>query len=333
VLFVLIGVTAMASAGFILSDSDYRVSQNHRSSVHAFLAANAGLYEYVGDQKTPDTKLAYAYTTGDAGVGPQQLLDLGDGRVLYRIASQATYDAPEGGTASHAVSTTVIHATEGFNVTAPLVSLTTLRKSGGAGTIDGEDRSKDGDCDGAKAPEIAGVAVPNGGYDQTGGNSVPEGGPDILEDDIAGLIALIGLDWAGLINGGVVTPDYTIPAESWPSIGADEWPVIQVTEDVKLQPANTGRGLLIVERSAQMIGSFHWDGIVLVGGNIISSGNTKIHGTLMAGLNILLGQTPPDNDIGSGNKEFRYDSCNVQEAMGSVFSGLHEVPGTWTESM
>lgn len=333
VLFVLIGVTAVASAGFILADADYRVSQNHRSSVHAFLAANGGLYEYVGDQKKPDVKRTYAYTTGDADVGPQQLLDLGDGRILYRIASQATYDAPEGGTAKHSVSTTVIHASDGFNATAPLVSLTTVHKNGGAGEINGEDRSHDGDCDGAKAPEIAGIAVPTGGYDQSGGSPVPEGDPDILEDDIAGLLALIGLDWAGVINGDVVTSDYTIPSDSWPSIGADEWPVIHATGDISLAPSNSGQGTLIVEGSLTMSGSFHWDGIILVGDNFISSGNNKIHGTMMAGLNVVLGGTPPDSDLGNGTKQLRYDSCNVQQAMESAFGGLHEVPGTWTESM
>ncbi len=333
VLLLLIGVTALASAGFLVSDSDYRVSQNHRSSVHAFLAANGGLYEYVGDQKTPDTPLVYAYTTGKADVGPQQLLDLGDGRVLYRIASQATYDAPEGGRATYGVSTTAIHAISSFDVTAPIVSLTALHKTGGAGELKGEDNSQDGDCDGAKMPEIAGVAVPNGGYDQNGGSPVPDGDPDILEDDLPGLIALLGLDWQGIIDGDLVTPDYTIPPDSWPSIGADEWPVIHVTGDISLSPSNSGQGTLIVEGSLAMNGSFDWDGIILVGDNFTSNGDNEILGTLISGLNIMLGQTPPDSDLGNGKKKFRYHSCNIQWAMQSAFGGLHEVPGTWTESM
>ncbi|MEJ2371195.1 MAG: hypothetical protein P8Y07_10155 [Gemmatimonadales bacterium] len=333
VLLVLIGVTAVASAGFILSDSDYRASQNHRSSVHAFLAANAGLYEYVGDQKTPDTKRTYAYATGDADVGPRQLLDLGDGRVLYRIASRATYDAPEGGTATYSVSTTAIHAISSFEVTAPIVSLTTLHKNGGSGRIDGEDAASDGDCDGAKAAEIAGVAVQDSGYDQSGGSSVPEGSPDILEDDIPGLIDLIGLDWQAVLDGDLVRPDYTVPPDSWPSIGADEWPVIHVTGDISVDPGNSGQGTLIVEGGLTMNGGFDWDGIILVGDNFISNGNNEVMGTLMAGLNVMLGQTPPDSDLGNGVKTFRYHSCNIKWAMESAFGGLHEVPGTWTESM
>lgn len=333
VLLVLIGVTAMASAGFILSDLDYRVSQNHRSSVHAFLAANAGLYEYMGDQKTPDTTLAYAYSTGDADVGPRQLLDLGDGRILYRIASQATYDAPEGGTATHSVSTTAIQAISGFDVTAPIASLTTLHKNGGAGTIDGDDDADAGDCEGAEAPEVAGVTVPNGGYDQSGGAPVPEGSPDILEDDIPGLIDLIGLDWQAILDGDLVRPDYTIPSDSWPSIGADDWPVIHVTGDISLSPANSGQGTLIVEGRLTMEGGFDWGGIILIGDNFISNGNNEIMGTIMAGLNVMLGGTPPESDLGNGTKTFHYHSCNIKWAMESAFGGLHEVPGTWTESM
>ena len=242
VLFVLIGVTAIASAGFILADSDYRVSQNHRSSVHAFLAANGGLYEYVGDQKKPDVKRTYAYTTGDADVGPQQLLDLGDGRSLYRITSQATYDAPEGGTATHERlddgdprdrrlqrhgPARVPHDAS-TRTAARARSMARTGRTTATATAPRRPRSPASPCRPAAMT-------------RDGGSPVPEGDPDILEDDIAGLLALIGLDWAGVINGDVVTSDYTIPSDSWPSIGADEWPVIHATGDISLAPGNSGQ--------------------------------------------------------------------------------------------
>ena len=40
-----------------------------------------------------------------------------------------------------------------------------------------------------------------------------------------------------VLDGGLVTPDYTIPSDSWPSIGSDEWPVIQVTGDISQRVA------------------------------------------------------------------------------------------------
>jgi hypothetical protein len=333
VLLLLISLTALASAGYLVSDSDYRVSQNHRSSVHSFLAANGGLYEYVGDEKVPDPTLVFAYSNGQATVTPQRLLDLGDGRVLYRITSQSAYQAPEGGVSTRNVSTTALYSISAFDVTAATVSLTTLHKTGGAGTLTGQDQASDGECDGAKASTIAGVAVPNGGYDQNGGSPVPDGDPDILENNVPDFISDLSLDWAGILNGDLVTPDYSIPSDPWPSIASDEWPVVQVAGDISLNPSSSGQGTLIVEGSLTMNGSWRWDGIVLVGDSFTSNGKNTIDGTIMAGLNVMLGQTPPDSDLGNGTKSYSYHSCNVLWAMQSAFGALHEVPGTWTESM
>ncbi len=71
VLLTLIGVTALAAAAFVLSYSDNRVSQNDTSSLEAFPAANAGLYEYLGTQE--DTS---ATTAGTATVNAAAITDL-----------------------------------------------------------------------------------------------------------------------------------------------------------------------------------------------------------------------------------------------------------------
>ncbi len=333
VLLVLIGLTALASAGFLLSDSDYRVSQNHASSVHAFLAANGGLYEYLGVRKNADSTVTYAFSIGDATVRPQKLLDIGTDRVLYRIASGSVYQPPEGGRATRSVSTTVIHTTGAMEFPAAIVTLTTLHKNGGSGTITGGDQASAGECDGAPADSVAGVAVQPAGYDQDGGESLPTGDPDILEEDLPDLLDLVDFDWAGIVAGDVLTPDATIPPDNWPTIGAGEWPVIHVKGDYTVSPENSGRGALIVEGSLAVNGSWKWDGIVLVGDNFTSNGNNTLDGAIIAGLNVTLGQVPPDSDLGNGIKKFRYHSCNVLSASEAAFGGLHEVPGTWTESM
>lgn len=335
VLLVLIGLTALSAAGFVLSDSDYRASQNHRSSVHSFLSANGGLYEYVGDQKVATDTMKYAYTTGVATVNGEQLLDLGDGRTLHRITSESAYDAPEGGTARKTVSTVVIHSTGEFEIPAAITSLTGLDKNGGAGTITGGDQAADGSCEGAKADSIAGVAVPEvPGYNQNGGASVPEGDPDILDPPAATLMDMLAFDWDAIVNGDLIAPDYTIPPDSWPSsIGPDEWPVILVEGDISVNPTHSGQGALIVEGSLTMNGSWDWDGIILVGENFISNGSQDVEGALMAGLDRLLGETPPDSDLGNGVKSFAFQSCYVLWASQAAFGGLFEFPGTWTESM
>ncbi len=53
----------------------------------------------------------------------------------------------------------------------------------------------------------------------------------------------------------------------------------------------------------------------------------------MAGLNMMLGDMPGDNDLGNGTKAFSYHSCNVLWASQAAFGGLFEFPGSWTESM
>jgi hypothetical protein len=332
-LLVLIGVTALASAGFILSDSDYRVSQNHRSSVHAFLSANGGLYEYVGVRKHADSTITYTYTTGQATVEGEQLLELGNDLTLHRITSESQYRAPEGGVSSRTVSAAVLHWTGEIENPAAILSLTALHKNGGSGTITGGDQAGPGDCDFAPADSVAGVAVPSGGYDQDGGAMVPTGDPDTLALPLPDLMDLIGFDWEAIVNDDLLVPDYTIGPDSWPSIGAGEWPLIQVKGDVTVSPSMSGQGALIVEGSLTMNGSWDWDGIVLVGDNFTTNGNNTLDGAILAGLNTILGQSPPDSDLGNGTKNFRFHSCNVLQASQAAFGGLFEIPGTWSESM
>lgn len=333
VLLVLIGVTALAAAGFALSDSDYRVSQNHRSSVHAFLSANGGLYEYLALRRDADSTLVYTYTTGQAIVEGEQLLDLGDDVTLHRVTSESQYRPPEGGVSRRTVSAAVLHWSGEMDIPAAILSLTAVHKKGGSGMITGGDQAAPGDCAGAPADSVAGVATQEGGYDQDGGFLVPTGDPDTLALPLPDLIDLIGFDWEAIVNDDLLVPDYTLPPDSWPSIGSGEWPLIQVKGDITVDPGMSGQGALIVEGSLTINGSWDWDGIVLVGDNFTTNGNNTLDGAILAGLNTILGQTPPDSDLGNGTKYFRYNSCNVDLASQAAFGGLFEIPGTWSESM
>ncbi len=335
VLLTLIGLTALAAAGFVLSNTDNRVSQNHVSSLEAFLTANAGLYEYLGTQKDGETAQTYTYGTGTANVSGQKLLDIGDGRRLYRITSLATYDSPEGGTATRTVSAVAMLAAAEIEFPAAIAAVPGLDKQGGSGEIDGNDQADEDDCEIAVDDPVAGVLVPPGGYNQNGGSSVPEGDPDIWELDQAALMALLNLDWEGVVNGDLF-PDYTVPPDDWPDFGAlppDDWPIVQATGDLAVGPGHSGRGTLGVSGDLTMNGSFEWDGIILVGGVLTSNGNQTIEGAVVTGLNLLLGQAVEESHIASGNKKFRYNSCNVVFAKEAAFTRLIEIPGTWTESL
>ncbi len=335
VLLTLIGLTALAAAGFVLSNSDNRVSQNHASSLEAFLTANAGLYEYLGTRPNGETAQTYTYGTGTADVSAQKLLEIGDGRRLYRITALATYDSPEGGIATRTISAVAMYSTGEVEFPAAIAAVPGLLKEGGSGNIDGNDHADEADCEIAVDDPVAGVLVPPGGYTQNGGSSVPEGDPAVLEMDQAALMALLNLDWQDVVNGGLY-PDYTLPPDDWPDFGAlppDDWPIVQVTGDMTVSSTHSGQGTLVVNGDLTMNGSFQWDGIMLVGGVLTSNGDQTIEGAVVTGLNVLLGQTVGESHLANGNKKFRYNSCNVVLAKEKAFGGLVEIPGTWAESL
>ena len=341
VLFVLVGLTAMATAGFLSTESEYQVSENHSANVHALSAANSGLYDYLGNSTTGIDTVTYSYPNASVTVFGEQYLDLGNNRELLRLTATARYVSPAGDTATRVLNTLAVHAvtTGNINVTAAFASGTNIAKNGGSGTISGYDSSSPGDCPGAGTNDVAGVAVPPGGYTQTGGSSVPEGDPDI-DDSQSGLdqVLATGIDWPGMINGGGMQPDYTVPPDPWPdfsTIPANEWPLIYVTAaDYSIAASDDGHGVIVARYDVTMNGSFEWDGILLVGGRITSNGYQQIRGATVTGLNLLLGETVLSNNVGNGNKTFQYDSCNVLEAsqaLGSEF--VAEQPASLSESI
>ncbi len=339
VLVALVGLTALAAAGMVLTDTELKVSQNVEASTNAFYAADAGLQEYLGGKTDGTSAETFSYAAGVATVGGTQLLDLDDDdRVLYRIASGADYTPPEGGAASRTVTALAVYSLGTFKVKSAFTSPNGLLKNGGSGQIDGYDQATGGDpeCPASPLSPVPGVAVPPGGYTQSGGSLVPDGDPPV--DDSQGALDLIDeteIDWDGIVNGNALPADYTIPPDSWPdfgSMGPDEWPVIYADGNLVISDTENGQGTLIVRGNLQMNGDFEWDGIVLVGGYITSNGYQTVEGAIVGGLNLDLGESVPSSDLGNGNKKFLYNSCYVLKAKKGM-GGLAQVPGTWSERM
>lgn len=238
------------------------------------------------------------------------------------------------------------------SATASFASGPGIIKSGGSGIISGADWATPADCAGTPADTVAGVAVGPGGYTQSGGTSVPEGDPDI-EVSMSDLEVLeaTGIPWEKLVNGEIV-PDYVVADISeWPDLsgqGPDDWPLILVT-NTDLALGNTvteylgGQGTIVAVGDLTLNGNpplgetdpFHWDGMVLVGGQYTSNGYSEIEGALVTGLNVLLGADPGEADLGNGNKVIKYHSCNVAKATTNwnLPGSLYEEPGTFSERM
>lgn len=339
VLIALVGLTALAAAGMITTGSDLQIAENMDASTRAFFAADAGLKTYIGSDTDGTAGATYVMdplTT--VTVTPVRLTEIDGGRVLYRVTSTTAYVQSAGDTASRSISQVAIYSDGSVKVPASFTAAGGLLKNGSAGTISGQDWavSGDPDCPDSPMPTVAGVMVPPSGYSQTGGPVVPDGDPPINETETGlEMLQSLGIDWDGIVNGGQIAPDYTIPPDTWPNFGtmpADEWPVIYVDGSITVSPSESGRGMLIVRQNLAMSGSFVWDGAMLVGGYITSNGFQTVEGATVTGLNILLGESVPATDIGNGNKVFKYDSCKLKMATKSAFSGISEMPGTWSET-
>jgi len=140
------------------------------------------------------------------------------------------------------------------------------------------------------------------------------------------------IDWPGIVSGTTMVPNYVIPGSNWPSFSDPNfWPVIYVDQLLPWSLPGDGRGLIVVRNDMNINGSINWEGIVLVGGNLTSNGDNTVNGAVLTGLNVLLGQVVPPSDIGNGNKSFRFNSCNVSNAL-SRFNGIRPMRNTTVDN-
>lgn len=336
-LLALIGVTVLATGGFLATRSESRIVENHEGAVRAFYVANAGLQQYLGAHRgVPEGTETLSLPSGSATVAVTALGRPDTARKVFLLTSTGTHVSADGGGSVRTVGTLAVLDLGTVSVPGAFASGVALHKNGGSGEISGYDLATPTDCPDGGQPAKAGVVLPPGGYVQIGGDSVPEGDPPILEQDPLVTLESTGIDWEGIVNGTAIDPDYRIPPDSWPdfsTLPSDAYPVIYAdTAILEVGPGHSGRGTLMVRGALTMNGSFHWDGLLFVGGDITSDGNQIIHGGTVTGLNLLLGETVSVNDLGNGTKTFRFHSCNVLAAAAELAS-LAVKPGSWFERM
>ena len=337
-LLVMVIMTLALATAFMMSGTERRVNDSTLAQSEAFTNAESGLQRFLtgrtalGFTASPpavieSTTVAFAH--GHADVVMQQL------RPELNDSTPAIYVVRSRGVSTRArltglprsertVAQMVYWSSNPMKVSAGWTSLTGLRKNGGSGTLGGADG-----C--GQRPAVAGVGVPTTpGYQQNGGSSVPSGTPPILDMGTPQQAAdAVGIDWNGIVNNNTVQADVTIPPGSWPSFSnPDYWPVILIRGDAVLP---SGRGTVIVTGDLTISGSTSWEGVLLVGNNVRSNGNNNINGAVISGLNVKLGMTVPEGDVGNGNKTFRYNSCNVASAM-SRFAVINSMSNTWMDN-
>jgi hypothetical protein len=228
--------------------------------------------------------------------------------------------------AERTVATYALWTPAPLDLDAAITTLGGMDKAGGAGTMNGDDA-----C--GVMPPIPGVAVPNGMYS---GNTTPiDGNPDNtplpLGTPGSGGTAKdeVDIDWAGIMGGTVLPPDFVHPA--WPGSFAD-WPVVRVNNNpgADFDLPSAGKGILIVTGNLTLSGSQSWEGVILAGGWVRSNGSNTVRGAVIAGLNVKLGQAVDVSQM-NGTKSYQYDSCALTRALGHVGS-LQRVRNGWVDT-
>jgi hypothetical protein len=334
--------------------SERRLTGDVQAQLDAFAVAQSGLNSYMAGRNA--RPLVHQDTTFTDLPGGTALVSL---RVLRDTTTNllpATYVITSRGTATgakrydsravdaqRAVATYALWTPAPFDLNAAVTSLGGMDKAGGSGVMSGVDA-----C-GAKPP-IPGVAVTEGlgaagtslsgtpvGTNYTGNTGPIDGNPDNTPVSLgtAGPTGTakdqVSVDWAGIVAGTSLPAQYVSPA--WPT--ADQmlhWPVTRVNNNpgADFTLPTSGKGILIVTGNLIISGSRDWEGVILVGGSVRSNGNNTTRGAVIAGLNVKLGQAVPISDM-NGTKDFRYDSCALTRALGSVGS-LQRVGNGWTDS-
>ena len=326
-------------AAFARVDSEYKVTTNRSIMVDAFGLAQTGLERFVSQRNA----LGFVTIPPAASESTRITLTGGYADVILNVVRDSTsgldpvYVVRSKGTttpppltgylpARHTVAMFYKWQPGNMDVHAGWTSLGGLTKNGTSGTLTGVDN-----C-GVK-PNVAGVAVPTSGWNDNGGGFLPGGTPPVnYMGTQTQMSNTIDIDWAGIVGGTVLTPTLIIPPSGWPgSFPVNYWPIIYVDQVSSFNLPSSGRGLLIVKNDMTMGGSVNWDGIVLVGGSLVSNGNNTVSGAVISGLNVKLGMTVGVSDFGNGNKTFEYDSCAVKNAL-RAFGILVPLANTWVDN-
>jgi Tfp pilus assembly protein PilX len=324
VLLVTVVLAILLAAGFAGLGSERRVHANDEAALDAFTLAETGLelflakrdsFGFVAAPPAVSESARIVLSSGYADVVSKLMRTDGAAKrygYVVRSHGVSTVKALTGTPqAERTVAEYAVWQSGSMNVLSGWTSLSGLHKNGASSMGSGADQ-----C--GQAPAVAGVAVPtNPGYTQNGGGLAPQGSPPVknVAPTPAEMSDSVKIDWAGITNGSALTPDITIPPGSWPSFSNPSyWPTILVNGNWTL-PGN-GQGTLIVTGGLTISGNITWNGVLLVGGNLTSNGNNSVNGATVTGLNVKLGQTLAQGDVGNGTKSFNYNSCNVASAMG-----------------
>jgi type II secretory pathway pseudopilin PulG len=321
--------------------AERRTTGDAQAQLNAFAVAQSGLSRYfsvvTAKPAASPADIVYNDLPGGSATISVRMLRESTTTLLpavYVVTSKGTNTTAKryssaAAPAERSVATYAVWAATPFDLNGAFTSLSGVDQNGaGSGGLSGIDHCT---ATGGSQPSIPGVAVPTGTY--TGSVAPIDGNPDNAPHEMNGTTGPTGtakdsvqIDWAGIVAGTVLPPDYT----AWPA-SFTNWPVVKISGDFTLP--GSGSGILIVTGDLTWNGTplKTWNGLILVGGNLVSNGQANMYGAMITALNVKLGNTVPQQSVGNGTKTFQYDSCNLARALGHI-GYLKRIRNGWNDS-
>ena len=337
VIFVMAMLGVLAIAAMVTTGDARIADKGVQEGTRAFYAAEAGVNLTIADWVQGANYDTLMPNAGDSvDMGWQTISENGTYyRARMRRVSTNLYSLSAQGRSRGAGASQVqvlLRKAGSWNIgttQAAVYAATELRKNSAQGVTTGYVA--------CSSDSVAGLKTP---YLQYAGDvtEVFNGAPpvDTVTNDPLAELQATGIDWPGILSSSF---DYTILDETefpdFDDFDDDYYPSIRVTgARIDLRDDHNGRGILVVTEELRINNDWEWDGVILVGNFFQSNGKMTINGTMMTGLNILLGVDPADimiSAIGPGQAQVTFDTCIISDALNATGGGggLEVVDGSW----
>ena len=344
-------LTVMLAASFLLVSAEQRTTDNSFGTARALALAQAGLQNYFAQSRGLSDSSSYDSTRvtlvlGYADVVATKLRPSGAASgsplALWIVRSSGVATSPVMAGQTQGTRTLAQFAQLNLGVLPARAALVALNgvvivapPTGGAPPahpVSGADIGPAGGCVPPTPADTFAVSAPSGGRYHVIFTQPPLGrGVDTLYPSWSNLYDTTHIDWAGLVGGNFI-PDYTIPPAPWPPVGSNNYSVGYVAGSVTI-PSGQRRGMLVVTGNVTLASGAQWDGIILAGGRLLPNAafGTWVHGMVVTGLNMQLGQAVAPDTIPPGVVRVGWSWCFTQFSVNSL-SALVPISNAWADT-